>query len=125
VQADGAVPERDWSGESVRKRFEFLALGGISPKPPNHERVEALQVRSRELPVVRAGVFPDTLLQLAMRVEFLSRRARTTLLEMVLAALQPLFVDRHDRGRPADRGRTTAGASRRCRAMTSSVWAAS
>jgi hypothetical protein len=75
----------------------------ITPNPPKDEVVEALQIRSRELPGYAQGLCPGTLLQLVMLVEFLSSGARITLLEMALAALQPLTVDRHDRGRIANR----------------------
>jgi hypothetical protein len=48
-------------------------------------------------------LFPCTLLQVVMRVEFITRRTRVTLLEMAHAALQRLIADRHDGGRLADR----------------------
>jgi hypothetical protein len=48
------------------------------------------------------ALFPETLMQLVMRIEFLSRMAPITLLETVLAALQRLLADRYNRGRLAD-----------------------
>jgi hypothetical protein len=68
-----------------------------------------------DFPQYAQWLFPDTLLQLVMKVEFFTRRARVTLLEKAQAALQRLIADRHDHGRLADR----LGKSRRCLAALS------
>jgi hypothetical protein len=78
-----------------------------------------------DFPEYEQWLFPGTLLQLVMRVEFRTRRAWITLLEMAHAALQRLIADRHDDGHWRIGWRRTADASRGRRTASSSVWAGS
>jgi hypothetical protein len=50
-----------------------------------------------DFPECAQYLFPGTLLQLVMRVEFLTRKERILLLEMAHTALLRLIADRHEK----------------------------